>query len=79
MNLKIQFFGMIAELVGKEHLEIDSFEGSMLQEVEAYLLREFPDLNKMTYTMSLNRQIVGGESPLVQHNEIALLPPFAGG
>jgi molybdopterin converting factor small subunit len=29
--------------------------------------------------MSLNRQIVGGDSPLVQHNEIALLPPFAGG
>lgn len=70
---------MIAELVGKDQMEIESFEGSVLQEVEAFLLQEFPDLAKMTYTMSLNRQVVSGESPLVQHCEIALLPPFAGG
>ena len=79
MNLKIQFFGMIAELVGKEQLEIDSFQGSVLEEVETYLLQEFPDLNKMTYTMSLNRQIVDKGTQLSQQSEIALLPPFAGG
>lgn len=79
MNLKIQFFGMIAELVGKEHLEIDGFQGSALKEVESYLLEEFPDLGKMTYTMSLNRQIVDKGTRLTQKSEIALLPPFAGG
>ena len=79
MNLKIQFFGMIAELVGKETLEIEAFEGSVLNEVEAFLLGEYPALENMSYTMSLNRQIVNGDSPLVKHNEIALLPPFAGG
>jgi molybdopterin converting factor small subunit len=79
MNLKIQFFGMIAELVGKEQLELNAFQGSALDEVEAYLLQEFPDLSKMTYTMSLNRQVVDKGTELTEQSEIALLPPFAGG
>lgn len=70
---------MIAELVGKDQMEIESFEGSVLQEVEAFLLQEFPDLAKMTYTMSLNKQVVDKGTQLTEQSEIALLPPFAGG
>ena len=79
MKVKIQFFGMIAELVGRDSLELEAFDGFLLNEVESFLLGEFPKLQNMTYTMSLNRQIVNGKSRLTQHNEIALLPPFAGG
>ncbi len=79
MNIKVQFFGMVAELVGMESLQIEAFNGSLLREVETHLLQEYPSLGSLTYSMSLNKQIVSGDASLGDYNEIALLPPFSGG
>ncbi len=79
MNLQIHFFGMIAETLKKELLIIDDYEGKTLGDVEEMLLNNFPELSGFTYKLALNKKIVNGKTTLEKDNEIAVLPPFAGG
>ena len=79
MNLQIHFFGMIAETVKKELLIVDDYEGQTLGDVEKMLHEFFPPIGKMTYSLALNKRIVNRNTLLEKDNEIAVLPPFAGG
>ncbi|MBK9193471.1 MAG: hypothetical protein IPO17_00480 [Flavobacteriales bacterium] len=38
-----------------------------------------PDLDKLSYALAVDRVIVNDDRPLIGTEEIALLPPFAGG
>jgi len=79
MNLQIHFFGMIAETIKKELLIVDDYEGKTLSDVEAMLLEFFPPIGQMTYSLALNKKVVNKNTLLEKDNEIAVLPPFAGG
>jgi len=79
MNLQIHFFGMIAETLKKEQLIIDNYQGNTLGDVEEMLKDNFPELGGFTYKLALNKKMVNKETALEKENEIAVLPPFAGG
>lgn len=79
MNVRIKFFGMIAETIEKELLIFENFTGQTVGEVLDKLLEQHPQLNEFTYTVALNKVVVNAQSPLIADNEIAILPPFAGG
>ena len=79
MNLQIYFFGMIAETLKKELLIVENYEGKSLADVEDMLLNNFPVLKDFTYNLALNKKLVSKNTVLEKDNEIAVLPPFAGG
>ena len=75
--MKILFFGILAEDVGATELEMEHMENlDALQEV---LFSRFPVLKTRRYIMSLNKEMMEGDTTLHADDEIALLPPFAGG
>jgi sulfur-carrier protein len=76
MAMTVLLFGMIAEKAGTEALECLAPDTLALKQI---LERRIDGLSKMSYAMAIDRVIVHGKVPLTGNEEIALLPPFAGG
>ena len=77
MKLKILFFGILAEVVGSDSIIIDSQPD--LDHLTALVLDRFPDLKNYRYRVSVNRVLVDDNLSLNEGDEVAFLPPFAGG
>lgn len=75
--MKVLFFGRLKEIVGTSGLEIDGVDD--LERLRKILLEKFPKLEKEVFAIAVNYEIVNGNIPLEKNDEIALLPPIAGG
>lgn len=80
MTLSIKYFGMIAETIGKqeEKVEISRQQIAVALLVEL-LLKKYPDLNLKSFKIAVNQSIAENTAIINENDEIALLPPFAGG
>ena len=77
MNIKVLFFGVIAEVTSKDEMSLSNIKDTdSLQEI---LLKQFPKIAKYKYLISVNHEIVKNSKILNDSDEVALLPPFAGG
>ncbi len=74
--MKVLLFGMIAEKAGKAEVEMDSESTHALKRE---LEQRIPGLDRMSYALAVDRRVVHTDVPLSGKEEIALLPPFAGG
>lgn len=72
----VQLFGMIAEKAGSEAIEADA---SSLEGLRDVLRSKVPGLDGLSYAIAVDRRIVKDDLPLTGNEEIAVLPPFAGG
>ncbi len=82
--VQVRLFGMLKTLVaGANMLELSLPEGSQVKDLVDSLHVQYPDLGKLLLqkkvVVSVNQEIVHWETALVESDEIALLPPFAGG
>lgn len=80
----VRLFGMLKTLVaGANSLELSLPEGSQVKDLVDSLQVQYPDLGelllKKKVVVSVNQEIAHWETALVESDEIALLPPFAGG
>jgi molybdopterin synthase sulfur carrier subunit len=79
MEIRIQYFGMLAEITGQAEEQLttaNSFTvGLLRQQVEAM----YPEMRGRKYKVAVNLQISEDFAPINENAEIALLPPFAGG
>lgn len=76
--IKLKYLGMIAETLQKEEEVINQNFGN-LTELESYLKGQYPKLNNLTFKYAINKQIATTTDKLNNNDEVALLPPFAGG
>ncbi|GGD92330.1 MoaD/ThiS family protein [Planktosalinus lacus] len=77
MEINILAFGQIEEIIGK-----DSFTLSDVRDTEALkskLSDLYPEMNRIPYSISVNKNIINGNHTLENGDEVALLPPFSGG
>ena len=74
--MNVLLFGVLTDVAGKSKLEIKAADVDSLKEI---LLNQFPDLNKYKFQFAVNKEIVEQNIPLNEGDEIALLPPYAGG
>jgi molybdopterin converting factor small subunit len=82
--LKIRLFGMLKTLVpGGQELELALPSGAQVKDLVDVLHSEYPELGKLLLQkkvlVSVNQEIAHWETALIEQDEIALLPPFAGG
>lgn len=75
--IRIKAFGMLAEKMGTDSLEIENPGSSEV--LKQQLLKQFPELKQMTFRMALDRKLLQTDTDISQGQEIALLPPFSGG
>lgn len=74
--MNVRLFGILAEKAGTGSIELNA--GSIHQLIEE-LHNYITDLNDHRYSIAVDRRIVQGDVLLTGQEEIALLPPFAGG
>jgi molybdopterin converting factor small subunit len=79
MKINILYFAQIAEKLGfaSEEFEIPENMGS--EALVDKLRVKYPELNDLSFTVSVNQIVVHSDTGLEEGFEIALLPPFAGG
>ena len=76
--MKVLFFGVLTEAAGTNELEMETiFKNTTV--LKAHLLSRFPALEKYDFKFAVNEELVNGEVLLQKEDEIALLPPYAGG
>ena len=82
--VKVRLFGMLKTLVpeGKE-LELALPNGCQVKDLVDSLNALYPTLGELLLQkkvlVSVNQEIAHWDTALVEEDEIALLPPFAGG
>jgi len=76
MTMKVMLFGMLAEKAGTASVEVSA---SSVADLRAVLRKHIAGLDAMSYAIAVDRRIVKDDRALKGSEEIAVLPPFAGG
>lgn len=74
--MEVKLFGMIAEKAGAERIAL---EAASVKELKRKAEERIQGLSAMSYAIAVDRRIINGDAPLNGNEEVALLPPFAGG
>jgi molybdopterin converting factor small subunit len=77
MKVKVLLFGVLADVTGtsiKTYNEVKS-----LGDLRLRIQDDFPEIVHYSYRISLNNEITDLDPKLSDGDEIALMPPFAGG
>ena len=77
MKIKLLLFGILSTLVKTQELEYtDIFS---IKELKLKLFHQYPELKPYQFQVYVNQQPVNETHALKEGDEIALIPPFAGG
>jgi molybdopterin converting factor subunit 1 len=81
MRVRVLFFGMMKELIGRGEDAIDLPDQSTVSDLLMHYEKDFPLLKKMlaSLAMSVNEEYAGPDVRLKDGDEVALLPPVSGG
>jgi molybdopterin synthase sulfur carrier subunit len=77
MEVKVLFFGVLAEIAStnmKIYREVKS-----ISDLKLRIQDDFPEMVHYNYRISLNNEIINNDQGLKNGDEIAFMPPFAGG
>jgi len=77
MEIKVLLFGMLSEIAGKTELKLKDIEN--IRMLQSYLWKTYPEMKDMDYRFAVNKEIIDRKHELRDGDEVALLPPFAGG
>ncbi|HEX8424971.1 MoaD/ThiS family protein [Hymenobacter sp.] len=80
MNLKIALFGIAKEIVGQSVLEVSAPEDQPVQQLLEQLRTQYPALGQLSsLAVAVNNEYAEDTQLLHERDEIALIPPVAGG
>lgn len=77
MEVKVLFFGVLTDIAGtniKSYRDVNS-----LSDLKHRIEDNFPEIVHYDFRISLNNTIIENDPLLKDGDEIALMPPFAGG
>ena len=81
VRVKVLFFGMLKDVVGRSEEQIDLAEGARLDAVFSRYASQFPRLTEFesSIVLACNQQFCERTAPVRDGDEIAFLPPVSGG
>ncbi len=77
MKVEVLFFGVLAEKAGLERLSVKGANDVGLLKRKIFGI--YPELGNYSFRVSVNRKLAEDKDKLKEGDEVALLPPFAGG
>jgi molybdopterin converting factor subunit 1 len=77
MKVTVLFFGVLTELTGSS-LRIYE-EVKSVEQLKMRVADDYPETVHYSFRMAVNNEIAHGDMPLKDGDEVAFLPPFAGG
>jgi len=81
MRVKVLFFGMLKDIVGRVEEQVDLAPGAQLSTVFDHYAGQFPRLRDMAGSIVLarNQEFAALTAPVGEGDEAAFLPPVSGG
>ncbi|WP_010136188.1 MoaD/ThiS family protein [Ochrovirga pacifica] len=79
MKITVKYFGMLLEQTQSETEVLHCTEGSTIASVEKIVLEKYPSLQNFSYNIAHNRTLKKKQQSVTDGDELAFLPPFAGG
>ena len=81
VRVKVLFFGMLKDIVGRSEDHIDLADGSHLDSVFTRYARQFPRLSDLesSIVLACNQEFCDRSAAIREGDEIAFLPPVSGG
>lgn len=76
-GIKVLYFGITSDIAGKPQEFLPKI--SSVADLKSTLFTSYPELKEQKFTVSVNRIIANDSFKLYEGDEIALLPPYAGG
>ena len=77
MNIRVKLFGLLAGAAGKSELQIEN--ASDTDSLKKQMFLNYPNLANKSFIVAVGKQIIRNNQKLQTGDEVALLPPFAGG
>ena len=79
MTITLIYFGLIAEITESES-EVIQFDQSTISvsDMQHYLIQKYPSLQQQSFQIAVNKQL-NPSTHIQEGDEVACLPPFAGG
>jgi molybdopterin converting factor small subunit len=77
MEVKVLFFGVLAEVTGTAFKHYSDV--GLISDLKHRISDDFPEVVHYNFRIAVNNQIIEGEEILKAGDEVAYLPPFAGG
>jgi len=77
MEVNVLFFGVLVEITGtncKHYREVKS-----ISDLKLRISDDFPEIVHYNFIVSINNKIINNNPDLNDGDEVALMPPFAGG
>lgn len=76
--MKVLFFGKLKDITHRREIELSGVKS--ISELKSYLFKKYPTLSKEKFSVAVNGEIKNDDDfPLEEKDEVALLPPIAGG
>jgi molybdopterin converting factor subunit 1 len=81
MHVKVLFFGMLKDLVGRSEDRLEVGEGARLAAIFDHYAQRHPQLQEMASSIVLarNQEFSSPEAAVFEGDEVAFLPPVSGG
>lgn len=79
VRVKVRLFGMLREVVGQGALELEVPSGTTVSQVWGYLVESHPRLQATDPGVAVNLEYASPDVVLREGDEVAFLPPVAGG
>ena len=81
MRVRVLFFGMLKDLVGKASDTLDLDQGASVADLLAHYETQIPRLRESLPSLALavNQEYASAETKLRSNDEVAILPPVSGG
>jgi molybdopterin synthase sulfur carrier subunit len=77
MKVTVLFFGALTEVTGSS-LKVYE-EVKTLEQLKMRVADDYPETIHYSFRVAVNNEISDGDMPLKNGDEVAFLPPFAGG
>lgn len=79
MQIDIQYFGLLAEAIGKRNETLSIKTSCTVQELQLFIKKKYPQLEEKRFKVAVNHTLAASDVVIVPKDKVALLPPFAGG
>lgn len=76
---KVKYFGMIADIANCLEETFQSSAELSVKDLLELVTAKYPGMSQLSYKVALNNRLASSMDRLNEYDEIALLPPFAGG
>ena len=79
MQVKVRLFASAREQAKTDQIELTTFPGATLQDLQAALNETYPRFNGMPGRWAVNLTFTSPHHRVQPHDEIAWIPPVSGG